>query len=69
MRKWLKALTYVAAAAAGLVGFFVPVAAPVAIPLATGLAGLATRFPGDPSVADLEAVAQAAAETTQKLRR
>lgn len=44
---WKRLATFGAAAVMGVVGAVVPAAAPVLIPLATGLTGLALRWPED----------------------
>jgi hypothetical protein len=44
---WLRAITYVAAGTAGIFAIIFPVAGPILAPLASGLAGWATKHPSD----------------------
>jgi hypothetical protein len=44
---WQRLLTFVAAAGAGVGAVLLPTAAPVLVPLATALAGWATKHPAD----------------------
>lgn len=49
---WQRFLTFVAAAAAGIGAVLLPAAAPVLVPVATGLAGWATQHPADRTKVD-----------------
>jgi hypothetical protein len=47
---WIKWGIYASAAIAGICAAIFPVAAPILVPVATGLTGLATKTPGDPAL-------------------